>query len=227
MIWDWDYAWKVLPVLLRASVVTFEATVLGFMLALVIGLAFSLMRRSRYPILSLPAGFVVEFIRSTPLLVQIYFLYFGLPRAGISLTPLMVGVIGLGLHFSSYISEVYRAGIDAVPRGQWEAAHVLNYSRAKTFFYVILPQAIPPIVPILGNYLILMFKDTTILASIAVLEMLQVARILGSQSYRYLEPITIVGLIFIIVSLFASAGVRLLERRLNGFSGSRRVRPRL
>src|SRR5690606_25866702 len=103
------------------------------------------------------------FIRNTPLLVQVFFIYYSLPMmTGISLPAFYAGILGLGLHYSTYLSEVYRSGIEAVPRGQWEAATALNYTKLDTWRSVILPQAIPPIIPVLGNYLIVMFKETPI-----------------------------------------------------------------
>ena len=160
MTWDWAFAVKILPALLRAFLVTIEATALGMACALVLGLVWAIVRRSHYRSLSLPAYWTIELIRSTPLLVQIYFLYFVLPEAGIRFSAMTTGVLALGLHYSAYTAEVYRAGIDAVPRGQWEAALALNMRPWRMWRAVILPQAIPPVIPALGNYLVAMFKDT-------------------------------------------------------------------
>lgn len=215
MIWDWDYAIDVLPALAEASLVTLQATIFGYLLALVIGLIMALLRRSSLPWISRPTGFVVEFIRLTPVLVQIYLLFFGLPQLGIILTPFAVGVIALGIHIGAYLSEVYRSGLDAVPKGQLEAATALNFSAAQRMVIVILPQAVPPIVPALGNYMVSMFKDTTLLSAIGVIEMLQLAKILGTSSFRFLEPVTIVGIFFIIMSLVAAVGIRWVEGRVN------------
>jgi polar amino acid transport system permease protein len=128
---------------------------------------------------------------------------------------LMTGVVAFGLHFSTYVSEVYRSGLDGVPRGQWEAATVLNFSAYDRLMLIIIPQAIPPIVPALGNYLVLMIKDTPVLAAISVLELLQTARQLASQSFRYLEPLTMVGLFFLCLSVVAGFGIQWLEQRLD------------
>lgn len=215
MIWDWDYAIDVLPALAEASLVTLQATIFGYLLALVIGLIMALLRRSSLPGISRPTGLVVEFIRLTPVLVQIYLLFFGLPQLGIILTPFAVGVIALGIHIGAYLSEVYRSGLDAVPKGQLEAATALNFSAAQRMVIVILPQAVPPIVPALGNYMVSMFKDTTLLSAIGVVEMLQLAKILGTSSFRFLEPVTIVGIFFIIMRLVAAVGIRWVEDRLN------------
>src|SRR5690606_15129804 len=216
MFWDWEYAFEVLPVLAGASIITIQATVLGFILALVLGLIFAIMRMSRNRAISGATTAVVEFIRSTPLLIQIFFIYFVLPEFGIVLDAFLAGTLALGIHYATYCSEVYRAGIEAIPRGQWEAATALNLSPTTTFRDIIIPQAIPPVVPALGNYLVALFKETPLLSAIAVLELMQTAKILGSQNFRYIEPITLVGAFFLVFSLIASVANRYAERRLSG-----------
>lgn len=214
MIWDWQFTWSILPEILGGLAVTLQAVAWGTAIALVLGLGWTLARRSPNRWIAWPVAFVVEFVRSTPLLVQIYFLFYVLPEAGVTLSPLLTGVLAIGLHYSCYMSEVYRAGIDAVARGQWEAATALGLSRAKTYRYVVLPQAIPPIIPALGNYVIAMFKDAPLLSAITVLGILQRAKIIGNETFRYLEPLTIVGLVFLLLSLLSGFAISYLERRL-------------
>jgi len=211
MFWDWSYTWEIVPVLAEASIVTIQATVLGFILAAVVGLLLAILRMSPRPWVSLPTAGFVEFVRSTPLLIQIFFIYFVLPEFGVTLGALTAGILALGLHYGSYCSEVYRAGLENVPRGQWEASTALNLSPYHTFRDIIIPQAIPPVVPALGNYFVALFKETPLLSAIAVLELMQTAKILGSETFRYTEPITLVGLYFLVFSLVAAALVRRLE----------------
>ncbi|HEX4248820.1 MAG TPA: ectoine/hydroxyectoine ABC transporter permease subunit EhuD [Pseudonocardia sp.] len=211
--WDWGYAFEVLPQLLRALLVTLEITLLGSVLALVLGLVVAVVRQARIPVLDQVLWALVEFVRSTPLLVQVFFLYFALPRFGITLSALTVGVLGLGLHYATYTSEVYRAGIEAVPRGQWEAAAALSLPRSRTWTGVILPQAIPRVLPALGNYVISMFKEVPLLLAISVVEVVNKAQEIGSQTFRFTEPFTIAGLLFLVLSYPASVLVRRLERR--------------
>lgn len=213
MMFDWQLAVDILPTLLRAFVVTIQATLAGMSLAMVLGLFWALLRRSANPLLSWFSAGAVEFIRSTPLLVQIYFLFYVLPHFGVSWPPFLTGVLALGLHYSAYTSEVYRAGIDNVPKGQWEAAIALNLSRFHTFKSIILPQAIPPVLPALGNYLVAMFKDTPLLAAITVNELLQSAKLIGAETFRYLEPLTLVGVLFLMVSMGSAHLIRTLELR--------------
>lgn len=220
-LWDWAYAWEALPLLAEASVITVKATLMGFVVALTVGLLFAIGRMAGPMWLRWSVGGVVEFIRSTPLLIQIFFLYYVMPEFGLTLDAMLTGVIALGLHYGAYCSEVYRAGLANVPKGQWEASIALNLSNWTTFKNVILPQAIPPVVPALGNYLVALFKETPLLSVIAVLELMQTAKILGSESFRYVEPITLVGLFFLVFSLVSAALIRRLERHLNAGFGRR------
>jgi polar amino acid transport system permease protein len=190
--------------------------VLGMSLALLLGLVWAVLRRSHRRLISIPTFWMVEFVRSTPLLVQLYLLFFVLPDAGIRLSPLITGILALGLHYSTYTSEVYRAGIEGVPRGQWEASLALNLPLWHMWRAVIFPQAIPPVIPALGNYLVAMFKDTPMLAAITVMELLQTAKLIGAETFRYLEPLTLVGLLFLAISLLSSRLIRHLEVRFGG-----------
>ena len=212
--WDWSYTGHVLPDLLRGLLVTLEATALGSVLAFTLGLVWALAFRAPIRWVRWPVTAVVEFVRNTPLLVQLFFLFYVLPTTGITFSPLTTGVIGLGLHYSTYTAEVYRAGIDGVPAGQWEAATALSLPRRRTWTAVILPQAIRRVVPALGNYVIAMFKDTPMLAAITVLDMLKQAEEAGAESFRYTEPITVVGLLFVLIAYPTSLLMRALERRL-------------
>ncbi len=212
--WDWDYALEIFPKLLQAAIeVTIPATFVGFGLALVVGLLLTLGRSSRWQLISWPSMAFIEFVRSTPLLVQLYFLFFVLPRYGVAMSPFMTGVIGLGLHYATFTSEVYRAGIENVARGQWEAAKALNFSPWRTWSSIILPQAIPPMIPTFGNYLLVMFKETPLLSAITVVELLQTAKVIGTNSFRFVEPYTLVGVIFLLLSYPSALLLRRLEKR--------------
>lgn len=213
-MWDWDFAIQILPTILQGLGVTLLAVVGGMTLAVALGLVWAICRRSDAHFISWPAYGVVEFVRSTPLLVQLYLVYYSLAElTGGWLSPLVTGIFVLGVHYSCYTAEVYRAGLNGVPRGQWIASQALNLTTWQTYRHVILPQAIPPILPALGNYLIAMFKDAPLLSAITVLDVLERAKIAGSQSFRYQEPLTIVGLIFLALSLLSGAGVAWLKRR--------------
>lgn len=215
MIWDWGYTAQVLPDLLLHFVrFTLVATVLGSILAAILGLVFAIVRRIGIPVLAQFVTAFIVFVRSTPLLVQLFFLFYVLPIVGVTLPALTTGVIGLGLHYSTYYAEVYRAGIDGVPKGQWEACTSLSLPGRYTWQHVVLPQAIRRVLPALGNYAISMFKESPFLAFITVPELVQEARSLGAQHFDYVEPITLAGLIFLAASYPTAVLLRKLETRL-------------
>jgi polar amino acid transport system permease protein len=214
MSWDWHFAWSIVPDLLRGLWVTVKITLLGTLIAMVVGLIVAVIRFTRIPVISRLFGFYVYFLRGTPLLVQAYCAFFILPNYDISMSPLTTGIVVIGLNYSAYTAEVYRAGINDVAQGQWEAATALSLPTRYTWTRVILPQAIRPVIPALGNYLIQMFKDSAVLSGITVFELLGHAQAIGSSSFRYIEPLTIAAVLFLLVSYPASVLVRRLERRL-------------
>jgi polar amino acid transport system permease protein len=213
-LWDWDYAIDVLPALWSGLQVTLLATLLGSLLAFALGLVFAVVQRNRVPVLNPVVRGFVELWRSTPLLVQAYLIYSVLPDFGITLSSMTAGVLALGLHYACYTSEVYRAGIDAVPRGQWEAASALSLPPHRVWLGVVLPQAIPRVLPALGNYVISMFKEVPLLLAIGLVEVVTEAQQAGAQSFRLVEPLTLAGLLFLLISYPASLLVRRLERRV-------------
>jgi polar amino acid transport system permease protein len=213
MEWDWNFALEITPVLLQGLKLTLLITLLSAIVAAVLGLVFAVARRAKSPLVAKPVTFFVEFIRGTPLLVQLYFIFYVLPGAGILLSPLVAGVIGMGLHYATYTAEVYRAGIENVARGQWEAARATNLTTRQTWVHVIIPQAVPPMIPALANYLIALFKETPLLSAITVLEMMNQAKLVANSSYRYIEPMTLVGVFFLAISLVSVVLLRWLERR--------------
>ncbi|MDP6027292.1 MAG: ectoine/hydroxyectoine ABC transporter permease subunit EhuD [Arenicellales bacterium] len=209
--WKWEFTLEILPRLLQATLNTLMAAGSGYAIALILGLVFVLGQRTSSPILTGVIREIVEFIRSTPLVLQIFFLFYVGPQFGIVLPPWASGLIAIGLHYGSYLSEVYRAGLDGVPRGQWEACRALNLSASRTYFRIIIPQALPLSLPGMGNYLVGIFKDTPMLSVIGVMELMATANALGSETYRYLEPYTMVGFIFLAISLPSAFGLRRLE----------------
>lgn len=211
---EWAFAASILPILLIGLVVTIEATLLGFVIALVLGLVLAVLKGAPTIFISWPARFVSEFLRDTPLLVQLFFLYYVLPEYGVVLPAFLTGAMALGVQYSAYMSEVYRAGLEAVPFGQREASRALNLTAARTFTHIVLPQAVPRVVPALGNYLVSISKDVPVLSVVTVLEMLNVAKIIGDRTFDYLVPLSMVGIIYLILTLVASAGVRFLDNRL-------------
>ncbi|MGX5851316.1 ectoine/hydroxyectoine ABC transporter permease subunit EhuD [Mesorhizobium sp. PL10] len=214
MDWSWQFVLEIAPSLLQGLVVTVKITLVSSVVALIIGLLFAIAKMSSVVLIRRLAILITEAIRRTPLLVQLYFLFYVLPDLGIVLSPVVAGTIGLGLHYGTYVSEVYRAGIINVPAGQWEAARACNLTPRQTWTAIVLPQAIPPMIPPLGNYVIAMFKETPILSAITVLDLMGEALAQANFSYRYLEPITLVAAGFLFVSLCSATVIRLLENHL-------------
>ena len=215
MTWRWDYAWEVLPDLLVAFLqYTLGITLAAGVIAVLLGLVLALGRRSDNTWVSRPTFWLIEFIRSTPIPIQLFFVYFGLASAGIRLSALVTGIFVLGVHYACYMAEVYRAGIDAIPKGQWEACTALSLSPQRTWRAVVLPQVIRRIVPSAGNQIIALFKETPFLIVIGVGEMVYVANQFGSATFRFTEPLTIAGLIFLAASYPTSVLMRKLEARL-------------
>lgn len=209
--WRWDYTWEIIPRLLEATVNTVMAAAAGYAIALVFGLVLALAQRSKSRVLTFVVRELVEFVRSTPLLLQIFFIFYVGPQVGITLSPWVSGMIAIGLHYSCYLSEVYRGGIESVPKGQWEASIALNMSTLQTYKRIVIPQAIPPAIPGLGNYLVGIFKDTPMLSVIGVAELIHTANAIGSETWRYLEAYTLVGIIFLALSLPAAVFIRAFE----------------
>ncbi|HEY9556821.1 MAG TPA: ectoine/hydroxyectoine ABC transporter permease subunit EhuD [Acidimicrobiales bacterium] len=211
--WDWEFAREILPDMLRGLRVTVEVTVVGIAIALVLGLVLAMLRRSHRRAIRWPVGLMVEFIRSTPLLVQLFFIFYVLPDYDIRLSGWSTIVIGLALHYACYTSETYRAGIESVPKGQWEASTAINLTRMQTWRHVILPQAIPTALPALGNYVVASLKDAPLASSVSVVGILAVAKEIQGDTFRGMEPFTIAGVLFLLVSVPLAILVRLLEKR--------------
>ncbi|WP_327695150.1 ectoine/hydroxyectoine ABC transporter permease subunit EhuD [Streptomyces sp. NBC_00459] len=214
MTWDWGAVRDFLPHLWDGLLVTLQALALGSLISFTLGLVWALLMRTPTRWVRWPVGVVTEFVRDTPLLVQLFFLFYVLPEWGVAASALTTGVVAIGLHYSTYTMQVYRAGIDAVPPGQWEAATALSLPVRRTWTAVILPQAVRRVVPALGNYVIAMLKDTPLLMTITVLEMLGEARLFSQEHFQFTEPLTVIGVAFVLISFPASLLVRALERRL-------------
>ncbi|MGB1324818.1 ectoine/hydroxyectoine ABC transporter permease subunit EhuD [Rhodobacterales bacterium FZCC0083] len=215
----WDFAYEIFPALIRATGNTILAAGIGYLIAVFVGLVFLLGQKTSSRILNMITREIVEFIRSTPLLIQLFFVYFVLPQFGITLSAWVCGMLTIGLHFGTYLCEVYRGALEAVPKAQWEACRALNFSNAYAYRRIILPQAFPIAIPGMGNYLVGIFKDTPLLSTIGVAELFHAATAVGGYNYRYLEPYTMVGVIFLTLSIPAAMWVRRLEKRVNKAQG--------
>ena len=178
--WKWDFTWEILPRLVEATGNTLLAAGGGYVVALFLGLVFALAQRTPLRLLTMVTRELVEFIRSTPLLLQVFFIYYVGPQFGLRLSPWTAGLIAIGVHYAAYL---------------------INLSTAQTYRRIVIPQALPPALAGMGNYLVGIFKDTPMLSVIGVGELMHAANSIGAENYRYLEPYTMVGLIFLAISL--------------------------
>lgn len=210
-LWSWDYAWASLPILIEGFLkVTLLVTVLSTVIAALLGLAIAIAYRSVPRLLKMVLKFLVDIIRMTPLVVQLLFAYY----IFVEVDALTIGIIVFGIHYSTYMAEVYRAGIESVPTGQWEATTALSMSPQRVWGAVIIPQALRATAPALGNYAISMFKDTPLFIAIGIVEMVQAGLVFGGDNFRYMEPITLAGIIFLLASYPTSLLIARLEKRL-------------
>jgi len=195
-------------------VVTFEVTLGAIALALLIGLVAGLGRIAENRLVSGAAALYVEVIRGIPLLVQIFYIYYALGRF-VKVPPLASAIIAMAVCYGAYIGEVVRAGIQSIPKGQTEAALALGMSRAQAMRHVILPQALRVILPPIGNEFIALLKDSSLVSIIAVADLLRRGREFASESFAYFETYTVIALVYLVITLFFSKLIGLLEERLH------------
>jgi cystine transport system permease protein len=203
------------PVMLRGAGTTLLLAVAAMLGGLALGLPAALMRVSPWAPLRWPAALYVSAFRGTPLLVQLFVVYYGLPSIGIEFTPLMAGVLTLSLNAGAYLSESLRGAINAVALGQWRAAYSLGLGWAQTLRHVVLPQALRMAVPSMSNTLISLIKDTSLVSVITMTELMLVTKELISVTFRPLPLYAAAAIIYWILSLFFEALQRRAERRLN------------
>ncbi|MFT0858971.1 amino acid ABC transporter permease [Ancylobacter sp. G4_0304] len=199
-------------VFLQGLAVTTFLTVVVILLAGVLAIPLALARMSPTRWIRWPADFYVEFIRATPLILQLIYIYYVLPSAGIRLEPVTAAIIGLTVNYSAFMSEVYRSGIQAVPKSQYEAAQSLGIGRTVTFIKIIFPQAFRTVLPALGNYLIALFKDTALASLVTVQELMFSGQIIAARNYQYFTVYTVTAFLYFSVGFPAALLVRRLER---------------
>lgn len=218
--WSWDTFFDALPYVLDGLWITVTLTISSFLFALVFGFVWTMLKSVPNKPFNWIVTWTMEFIRSTPPLVQLFFIYYAFPvipviGATLTLNPITSAIVGLGIHFSTYIAEIYRSGIENVQKGQWEASRALNFSTLDKWRKIILPQAIPPTIPMLGNYFIIMFKEVPLASTISVAGIMLMANTYGARNWAYLEPLTIVGIIFLLLSYPSAVLIKKLEIKMN------------
>jgi polar amino acid transport system permease protein len=193
---------------------TLQVTVLSIIFSLFVGLITGLGRISRITIINRIATVYVEIIRGIPLLVQIFYIYYALGKF-IRVPDIMSAVIAMTICYGAYLGEIFRAGIQSVPKGQMEAAIALGLSRSQAFYRIILPQTVRVVLPPLGNEFIALLKDSSLVSILAVSDLLRRGREYASKTFYYFESFTVVALVYLVMTLFFSRLVAIMEERLN------------
>ncbi|MCD6363012.1 MAG: amino acid ABC transporter permease [Synergistetes bacterium] len=210
---DFSIVIPYLPMFLKGTKVTIEASVMAILIGLAIGTIVGIGRVIPLKPINFIAWLYVYVIRGTPLLVQLFLIYFGLPSLGIELEAFPAGVIGLGINSGGYVAEIVRGGIEAVPKGQLEAAKVLGLSYFQTMWYIVLPQAIRNMLPALGNEFVTLVKQSALLSTLAITELTMVGQQVRSVTFASFEVFITVALIYLALTTVVSTLVRHVERR--------------
>lgn len=210
---DWNIIVHYFPFLVKGALLTLEISILSLVLGLIFGLTAALCKLSANPLLRWPAAFYIWLIRSTPLLVQLFIIYFGFPQIGIDLGPYLSGVLGLGLNVGAYNAETIRGGIISVPKGQSEAARSLGMSAGLAMRRIILPQALRIIIPPLGNNFIILIKDTSLVSTITLVELTLTAQRFIGSTYKPFEMYLMAAVLYAVMTSTASLLLSLVEKR--------------
>lgn len=210
---EFDLLVDIIPELLEGAVITIELTAMSVAIGTLLGLFIGLGRISSYKIFNIPATLYVEFIRGTPLLVQVMIVYYGLPAIGLNLGQMTSGIVALSINSGAYVGEIFKAGIKSIKKGQFEASHSLGLSYSQTMRYVILPQATRNILPALGNEFIALLKDSSLVSVIAISELLRRGMLVYSRTYNAWTPLLGVAIIYLCMTIPLSRAVQVLEKR--------------
>lgn len=205
---------SVVPFIVGGAGVTILVSAVSITLAIILASLGALGRLSRNPIANGAASFYVSLVRGTPLLLQILFIYLALPQAGIVLDAFFCGVIALGFNYGAYMTEIFRAGIQAVPHGQTEAAESLGMNGRTTFLRIVAPQAFRIVTPAIGNDFIAMLKDSSLVSTIGVQELLWKAQVAGRPTFQSMQTLIIAALVYWAMTLVFSYFQGRLERRM-------------
>lgn len=206
--------WEILKFVPDGILITFKVTAGAIVLSVIIGLFAGLGRISRNRFINVIASTYVEVIRGIPLLVQLFYIYYGLGHI-VQLPDLVAGVLAMSICYGAYMGEVFRAGIESIDKGQAEAARSLGFSRAQTMFHVILPQAWRTILPPVGNEFIALLKDSSLISILAVADLLRRGREFATETFYYFETYTMIAVIYLLITLILSKLVSKMEEKLS------------
>jgi polar amino acid transport system permease protein len=211
---DFSLVQKYIPFLIKASITTLEISILSILIGLVLGLVVVLMKISHFKPLSLFADFYIWVIRGTPMLVQLFLVYFGLPQIGIELSPFAASLIALGMNAGAYMAEIFRGGIQSIPHGQMEAALSLGMNYPTIMRRIILPQAFRVRIPGLGNESITLLKDSSLASLVTVSELMMTSQRFASSNYAFIEFYITAAILYLIMTTLVTIVLRRIESRL-------------
>lgn len=214
MHFDIAALYKAIPALFWGATVTLRVTVLSIVIGLLIGIVAGLARVWPNTFLRTVASAYIELVRGTPLLVQIFLVYFGLPALGLNLDPFVAGIIAMGVNSGAYVGEIVRGGIESIAQGQMEAALSLGMTWWQAMYYVILPQAFVRILPPLGNEFIALLKDSSLVSTIAIAELTRTGQIIITRTFKSFEIWSGVALFYFVMTYAISRVVKYSEKRL-------------
>lgn len=222
MIVSWTFITNILPQLLRGTLLTLQLAIASMIIALIVGplIGIALCTRTRIPYLAPLLDGYVWCVRCIPFYTQLLMMYFVIPNAlGISLSPELAGIITLGLCSTGYVAEIVRGSINTIPQGQWEACHVLGYSRSATFRHIILPQVLTHSLPALGSELIQVIQATSVIATIGALELTKMGTNIIAREMNPLAIFPAIALLYLMLTSIIALGVRRLEQRRSRHGG--------
>lgn len=203
------------PILLKGSVMTVELTVITLIMGTILGIFLALLKLSKNRAFRWSSGFYTWIFRGTPLLLQLFFFYYGLPFIGIKLTPFQAAVIGLGLNCAAYMGEIIRGGIQSIDKGQFEAAKALGFTYTDTMRRIILPQTFKVIIPPVGNEFIAMLKDTSLVSTIAMVELMRSAQQMYATTFKPIEVFLTAGILYLVMTTIFTGVFSLFEKKLS------------
>ncbi|MFN2938275.1 amino acid ABC transporter permease [Lachnospiraceae bacterium YH-ros2226] len=203
-----------LPLFTKAMWLTLRIGWMGILLSIVIGLVTALIRHFNVPVLKQITGIYIELFRNTPLLVQLFFMYYGLPRLGVPISAEACGVLGLALLGGAYMAEVFRSGLESIEPIQSESALSLGMNRAQVMRYIILPQAVSTSVPAFVANIIFLLKETSVFSAISLMDLMFTAKDLIGLYYKTIESLTLLVIFYLIILLPVSIIGSIIERRM-------------
>ncbi|WMJ79585.1 amino acid ABC transporter permease [Clostridium sp. MB40-C1] len=204
---------KAFPILLKGSIMTIELTVIAIIIGTILAMSITFCKISNSKILKMFGDFYTWFFRGTPLLIQLFVIYYGFPQLGIKLEPFAAAIIGLTINISAYITEIIRASIQSIDKGQWEASKALGMNYWQTMFLIIIPQSIKRMLPPMSNEFIALLKDTSLVSAISMGDLMRKSQLLYTATYKPLEIFLLATILYLLMTTIFTTSFKVLENR--------------